>query len=831
MSTRKMNKMIEFMKEDMLPKEVLKSKILQLFNLLRFENVRSNEFHIILFLLSAYRDNLITKDLIGNNEARELLIGRLHLQNNDFWVNNSTIFRIFEPAMIRLSQNGINELIRTLSELDKKVLNDNYSEIFDFVLDKISQSQGRYADESIQPIELTQLMCELANLKKDAKVFNPFAGLASFGIYLNNYSNYFAQELNPKTAVLGSMRLKAYGKSDNSKYTCDHSIINWPDRSEQFDLIITNPPMGLRLGNQFHDIEPNFNTIEQFLVEKSLQSLKPNGKMIALFSQNFLSSGSYNYRLRERLIDEDLIETIISLPGGILPNTNVSSVIFVLSKAKKYANKVQFVDASKYIISKGPREKILSNISLINLIHSNNSDNDVIRIVDNEQIRNNDFNLSVPRYFKKEIDGIKLGELLQIIRGQRINLPETGKLVRIRDLKDDNLDFKLDISTVPTTELTRPDFLVKESCLLLALRWRNLKPTFFEYDGIPIIRSLDILSFKVDESKVDVAYLINELDSEYVQEQINSYRISTVMPYIRSEDLMEVVIKLPSIKEQKAKVEGLNELSVKINHLQKERDNLVHGNKLNKFNEFASLKHTLGRPRQNILDWSDNLLDFLSKNEFALEKLNSAFSEFYETDIISAVKEIKHDINFITEVLEKGENGLILSEYPKNVIPLAEIKGIINGLSNNGYNFKLKKIQFESDLESDSEIDNLNQRGIYANKTLFITLMDNLLTNANKYAFDQKAEGNEVVIKLSELDNLLHLEIKNNGKPFPKNFDREKFITKYSTADSQNGSGLGGYDIHRIACDFNNPDWTLNLSEDPFFAVKFNFQFSIIPIA
>jgi type I restriction enzyme M protein len=75
------------------------------------------------------------------------------------------------------------------------------------------------------------------------------------------------------------------------------------------------------------------------------------------------------------------------------------------------------------------------------------------------------------------------------------------------------------------------------------------------------------------------------------------------------------------------------------------------------------------------------------------------------------------------------------------------------------------------------------------------------------------------------------MEISNNGKPFPTNFDREKFITKYSTADSNNGSGLGGYDIHRIACDFNNPDWILSLNEDTLYPVKFKFQFPIKPIS
>ena len=170
-------------------------------------------------------------------------------------------------------------------------------------------------------------------------------------------------------------------------------------------------------------------------------------------------------------------------------------------------------------------------------------------------------------------------------------------------------------------------------------------------------------------------------------------------------------------------------------------------------------------------------------------------------------------------MLEKGENGLVLSEYDKQVIPLSDINSIINELSNNGFNFKIKKLLLKG--------EKLKERGINANKTLFKTLLDNILTNANKYAFDKKAMGNEVVVELTEVDDSLSMEIRNNGKPFPKNFDREKFITKYSTADLSNGSGLGGYDIHRIASDFNNPDWILSLNEDPFFLVKFKFQFPI----
>jgi type I restriction enzyme M protein len=405
------------------------------------------------------------------------------------------------------------------------------------------------------------------------------------------------------------------------------------------------------------------------------------------------------------------------------------------------------------------------------------------------------------------------------------NLQEIGKLVKFRDLKDDNLDFYLDYDKVEEIALDRPDVhQIQESCFLIALTSKTLKPTYFDFNGNPIFTTHDIFSAKIRESKVEqvnIAYLVNELQADYVQKQLDSYRLETAMPFIRKSDLLEVVIKLPSIEEQRAKDHDtkIHELSEKIKILKEERNALAHGKNLKQFNEFASLKHTLGRPRQNILDWSDNLLDFLTKKKEDIEVLNKDFSEFYDIDIISALEEIKRDINFITDVLEKGENGLILTEYEKKVIPLSDVNSIINDLSNNGFNFKIKKLLLKS--------EKLKERGIYANKTLFKTLLDNILTNANKYAFDIKAPGNELVIELTEIDDSLLIEIRNNGKPFPKNFDREKFITKYSTADSSNGSGLGGYDIHRIASDFNNPDWILSLNEDPFFLVKFKFQFPI----
>lgn len=806
----------------------VKTRLWNLFDILRSENINSEDYYVVLFILSLYKDKILKAEVgIENRNIQEQIESALYKYESDLQQEYRKIFKSFEPILNSISNKALTSIIQAICDIDHDILSKNFSELFDSVLYKLTESLGRYGGEFIQPIEITQLICRLFELPEGAKVFNPFAGLASFGVNLYKGEDYFGQELNQKTWALGVLRLMAYERLNNSRYVCDDSILNWPDESQKFDLIVSNPPYGLRLGNQYREIVPGIRTVEEFLVKRGLQSLNNEGKLIALLPQGFLFYGMRKSQLREFLVDEDLIDTIISLPGGLLSNMGTPLIILVINKKKERPGKVRFIKADKFVESRGPREKFLNVYAMNSLIHGSRVDEDSLRIVDIAQIKAWDYNLSVSRYFQKEItlanneQLVKLKDILQYVRGQRGNLPERGKLVGIRDLREDKVDFRLNVSEIEEVELRRPDIhQINETCLLLAIRWRTLKPTYFVFEGTPIYKSQDILSFKVNESVANYGYVINELHADYVQDQLESYRMGlSVRPFIRKDDLLEVVIKLPSIEEQRAKVQGIYELSDKIRSLQEERNALAHGKIIKQFSEFASLKHTLGRPRQNILDWSDNLLDFITKNKDGFEALNRAFSEFYDIDFISALKEIKRDINFITDVLEKGENGLVLSEYEKQFIPLSDINSIINELSNNGFIFKIKKLLLKG--------EKLKERGIYANKTLFKTLLDNILTNANKYAFDKKATGNEVVLELTEVDDSLSMEIRNNGKPFPKNFDREKFITKYSTADSSNGSGLGGYDIHRIASDFNNPDWILSLNEDPFFLVKFKFQFPI----
>ena len=364
---------------------------------------------------------------------------------------------------------------------------------------------------------------------------------------------------------------------------------------------------------------------------------------------------------------------------------------------------------------------------------------------------------------------------------------------------------------------------ISESCLLVSRQWKLLKPTYFEFKKTPIYIGREIVALKVDESQVNVDFLINELKSEAVHKQLNLYKNKGSINSLDVLDLLKIKIILPSIGEQQAKIRGVLELSQRVKVLLSERNVLAHGQQVKSFDEFASLKHSLGTPRQNILSNVKSLIRFFENNNSnAFIEVKDFYNNRYETNLVDDLIQIKDDINHISTILEKGENGLILNNYNLKPISIHDINMLLNKANTRKEKFTLVYKELKN--------EEMKGRAIQANITLFQILLDNIFSNANKYAFVDTSNKNEVIIELKVTDENVLLEIKNNGKSFPKNYSKEKFIMKFSTVDPSKGTGLGGYDINRIAEYFSNPDWELDLNENTPFPVSFKFIFPVIPL-
>lgn len=783
----------------------IEKSINSIFDILRNE-ISSEDHHVILFFLSVYKDGFINTDALLNDANNYERFFKSRLRNSPQYLK---IYQNYNDIVNRINSIAVKRILIELSQIDSVFLKENFTSVFDKVLYKIAQSQGRFGGDSIQPIELTRFICNLVDLPNKAKVFNPFAGLASFGVSMNNTSIYFGQEISPKTWAIGALRMMAYGHLDLSNYVCDDSITHWPYYSQKFDLIISNPPFGIRIDRQYRDIEPEFRTIEQFLIEKGIKSLSKDGKLVTILPQGFLFNNSiYSRQLRESLINLDLIDSIISLPNGILLNSNISLVVLVLNNKKINSGKVKFVDARKFIEFLTPRDKKLKDVELIRIIKENNSDSDIVKNIEVELIKNSDYNLSFYNYFKKEIkveineNLVKLGDILEHIRGQREELSAFGKYVQIYDLKDDKLDFNLEISKIESIQIRRQDaYKISESCLLISTRTNSIKPTLFDYKGDFIYKGMDILSFKIDESKVDKAFLINELHSDYVKEQIDSFRIGINIQTIRKEHLFDVLLILPSLEEQKKKVSHIYEEKIlgektKVDFIKK------------KFNEELGIKqHNIRQHLKNVKDSLDVLLDFMNKNNGSIKN----------SDLINVSRNITVETRFqrlyssLESVISEVNN--LTNEQYFDKPTMIDIVSIVSKTIEENINHEFE-ITFTKDevIIQDLKIENIK---VYFSEKDMKELINNVIENATRHGFINKRKDHKILFDLTIEDSSVVLKIINNGLPFPTGIV-DSFGTKGIKASTTGNKGIGVWKIIQAIKHFGHKYEVINQPDNDF---------------
>jgi len=150
----------------------IEQQIWRMFDILRAESIASDDYYVVLFLLSLYKDGIVSKDILsGQVDVHENFIASIHNSNKLLAKQYLPIYQNFNLAIKRFSSKGLTALIQAMLNIDKKGLSDNFLDIFDVVLYKISQSRGRYGGESIQPVELTRFICALADVPEKARLF------------------------------------------------------------------------------------------------------------------------------------------------------------------------------------------------------------------------------------------------------------------------------------------------------------------------------------------------------------------------------------------------------------------------------------------------------------------------------------------------------------------------------------------------------------------------------------------------------------------------------------------------------------------------------------
>lgn len=737
---------------------------------------------------------------------------------------------------IRKSVDVLRRMFYGISEID--IINSDYEfgELFDELLYYFAQLSGKKGADAIQPRELTALMQYFIPVKKQISIYNPFAGYASLGVGLPDNSTYYGQEINRNTWAVAKMRLLAHKVSNKIVFECEDSISNWRksvthyhsnfnsnEEVIRYDFIVGTPPFGMRFKDMrnYSNVYTEQTIGEAFFVEQSINTLNNTGRAVITTTHGFLFRGAAERKLRETLVKQDLLEYIIGLPAGLFSNTGIPVVLIVLNKAKKNKNLVHFIDASNMVLNQNSRERKLDITRLLAVIEGESDD--IFRTINISEIEHEDFNLNIKQYFipefKFELDSneklVKLGDLVELFNIVGNVDEPTGKFVKIGHLKNDSLDYELELNSVDEIKLPKYVRKIEESCLLISLRFKSIKPTYFSFSDTPIYISSDILAVRLKNNLVTLPYLINELYSDYVIAQIVSFRTGITMPTISRKDLLNVEIKLLSLKEQQeAKIKGIYEANLKQKEKELAYERRVLGLQEDTHREFASIKHTF---RQYLSAMSSNVKGtrkFISKNEGNPISLDAVYSKNLNQTFGEHLISLEETIHLMSRLIR--DFGDVKKNQPYKFVNVEEIVLQTQRRFEYPERFTFEELDVDRASFIDDEGNEIEAKAL-VDEDNFNILFSNIISNAIDHGFKDLNKTYKIRTALSfDADsNLIILEISNNGVPAPSNFSQKDLTTRGEKTSDSKGAGIGGADIKDIVNDFNGEfEWINNPSDD-----------------
>lgn len=339
---------------------------------------------------------------------------------------------------------------------------DLFGDAYEFLISNYAANAGKSGGEFFTPQNVSKLIAKLALLGQTSvnKIYDPACGSGSLLLQAKKQfdehlieDGFFGQEINHTTYNLARMNMFLHNINyDKFDISLGDTLINPQYGNEKpFDAIVSNPPYSVSwIGSD----DPTLINDDRFapvgvlapkskadfaFVLHSLSYLSAKGRAaIVCFPGIFYREGAEK-KIRKYLVDNNFVETVISLPPNLFFGTTITVNILVLSKHKTDTT-TQFIDASgEDFFKKETNNNILTDEHIAKIVDLFDKKEDVkyvAAMVDNRKIEENDYNLKVKSYVEAEdksevIDIVKLNadidNTVQRIDGLRKDIDEIIK--------------------------------------------------------------------------------------------------------------------------------------------------------------------------------------------------------------------------------------------------------------------------------------------------------------------------------------------------------------------------------------------------------------------
>lgn len=353
------------------------------------------------------------------------------------------IFNTLETGISKLGDGkgaasqtkAIRELIDLIKDIpmDGKQDYDVLGFIYEYLISNFAANAGKKAGEFYTPHEVSLLMSEIiARHLKDRdhiEIYDPTSGSGSLLINIGhcatkyigkeNCVKYYAQELKQNTYNLTRMNLIMRGILAANIVTRNGDTLedDWPYFEDEdpdatykrlyVDAVVSNPPYSQVWDPTGKETDPRFasyglapkSKADYAFLLHDLYHLKSDGIMAIVLPHGVLFRGGKEGTIRKNLIDQNNIDTIIGLPANIFFGTGIPTIIMILRK-NRTNDDVLIIDASKGFEKEGKSNKLRAcDIKkIVDTVSARQTVENFSKVVSRQEIRDNDYNLNIPRY-------------------------------------------------------------------------------------------------------------------------------------------------------------------------------------------------------------------------------------------------------------------------------------------------------------------------------------------------------------------------------------------------------------------------------------------------
>ena len=301
---------------------------------------------------------------------------------------------------------------------------DLFGDAYEYLISNYAANAGKSGGEFFTPQSVSKLIAKLAthNQTKINKIYDPAAGSGSLLLQAKKQfdehiieDGFYGQEINHTTYNLARMNMFLHNVNyDKFDIALGNTLLDPQFGDEKpFDAIVSNPPYSINwIGND----DPTLINDERFapagvLAPKSkadfafvlhaLSYLSSKGRAAIVCFPGIFYRGGAEQKIRKYLIDNNFVETVISLAPNLFYGTSIAVNILVLSKSKT-DTRTQFIDVSgENFYKKETNNNILTNDHIEEIIKMFDNKEDIDHVsksVENDKIAEENYNLSVSSY-------------------------------------------------------------------------------------------------------------------------------------------------------------------------------------------------------------------------------------------------------------------------------------------------------------------------------------------------------------------------------------------------------------------------------------------------